>query len=471
MKSIVSFFCIVISIVLFAFSLSIESANLILFSIIFVYFGILIRCSVDWHKNLSYLLFVSFVFAFLLSRTFYRWTAGMQLEEFFSDTLVYDSLKYITVSLLTIYFGMILFGKKYSNESLVDYHNEENHGAELSVAKVLFYCGAICKIYITFVKIVLINTVGYVSSYLELTDTIKGVPYIISKFSDIYLISFIIILALLPDYQKIKKCVWTFLFVSILGIFTGVRSSFFLPLVFLFWYLSYINYFKETRFKDRITGKKILLLILGLYVCCVLIGLIGKTRVGQPVTAEIFNPFKTIAENIGGSNLVLIRTFQVEDSVSAEEGITFLFGPFLNFFNNNVFTQMLFPSSVPAYGTVEYALNGRNFGSYLTYTWDRAFYMTGGGYGSSYIAEAYIAGGYLAIVIITLLYAYFLALPYKIRLRNWISRAIVFTMMYSLFYASRDAALYFLTSGINITNLFVILVVYLLGSTRKRGTR
>lgn len=443
-----------------------SSPYIMLVTIAFFIIATLVYSGMHIEARFGHFILIGTIFIFLLSRTYYRALSGLKLEPYFSDDEVYRSLLYICISIITIFFFEMIFASSrriHKNKRRLALQREQGleiNTSFLSICKVCFWVSAACKVIVLVLKIVLVQSVGYSESYLELTDTISGIPSIITKLSDFYLVTFAIITASFKDFKTIKVYVYAFIVIAAMGLFTGARNNFFVPIVFLIWLIAYYNYMNSDELGIPKIGHlfrlKYLLLI---YAGIVLIGITGQVRVGMPVDASVFNPFKMISDNLGGSNLVILRTFAIADGITEAESQQFIFGPFLNFFNNNAITKLFFATETPAYGTVEYAMNGRNFGSYLTYKSDLAFYSVGGGFGSSYIAEAYIHSGIVGIIAISALYSWFLSIPYKIKPTSWIKKALYFLMVYWVFYTPRDAALYFLTAGLNITNLIFIILI------------
>lgn len=471
MKTITSFFCAATSAIICAVGVAGENPYTLLVAVAFVLAAIIIYSLDMKNSRMGYLIFACSVFAFLLSRTFSNALRGLPLEEYFKDQMSYKSILCIITSLYALYVGEHLFAsKRMLLRKRIKYDiSDEDDMKAIGTCKALFYIGAVCQVIMLVVRILLVRTYGYEGSYLEMSASVAGVPYIITKLADFYISSFIVMLAFLPNLKKIKDCIITYVAIAALSLLTGARNGFFVPMVFLFWYFSY----RKGIGLDKGGAKRgmgiMKILILG-YLGTILIAVIGIVRVGGTIDSSIFDPFNTIAENIGASNLTLLRTFAIEKKIPDEFRTTFIFGPFYNFLNNNIISQMLFGTQVDAYGTVAYAMNGHNYGSYLTYTFNQMFYMEGGGFGSSYIAEGYLVGGMTGIAVLTLFYAYFISIPYRLKKHRWIVRALVLYMVYWFFYTPRDAALYFLTAGLNITNIVVIFIVWFFSEKKARKT-
>lgn len=432
---------------------------------------LLIVAFVPWCVEFAYerlvcLIFVGSVFVFLLSGLLANAMEGIELVRYFSDKECFDSIILIYLSLFVVFLccRVTLSSKRIKHFNYANYLPEVDSSTvvrrALLVCKMVFYLGAVCEIIMLVVRIVLVQNVGYVGSYLEISSVQNGVPGIIVKFSDFYICSFIIMLALLPEIKEIKKEILIYMLISFMSLFTGARNGFFVPLVFLIWFFSYrkSSGLSAISLPFKLSFTK--LVVIG-YIASVLIGIIGLLRMNLPLSATVFNPIRTIADNIGGSNYAIMRTFSIEDRIPDDMRVGFLFGPFKNLFNNNIISQVLFNTKIDPYGTVAYAMNGNNFGSYLTYVYDPAVYSSGGGFGSCYIAEAYVAWKYLGVILISVFYSIFMGFTCRIRKGNWIKRAILFYMLYWFFYTPRDAALYFITAGFNITNIFLLAIVYL----------
>ncbi|EOT2902268.1 O-antigen polysaccharide polymerase Wzy [Clostridium perfringens] len=443
------------TIINYMLGITFERSNNIIIAIVFAYLICIFYSLKKISERMGLLILSTSIFLFQVSRSFVRMISGEQLEQYFTYEQVFNTLNIIFISFIGLILGYIIIGSHNKKREVLC--NSINNEKYLNVAKFIYYISLPFAFFEIIMKIKFVLTNGYLNYY-----TSFSLPLIVSKFSDFYLASFIILLALLPKLNRITKEIKIFILYCILSLFSGQRNTFIIPILFIVWYFSYRDMLNLD--KSKIITKKFLV-ICGLSIIIIIptFIFIGDLRMGESGQA-IFKRFFNFFDELGSSNHVLLRTLAIEDVINQNDRIKFLFYPIKNLINSNIISQLIFNTKIYQQQTVEYALNTFNYGAYHTYICDPVYYLSGGGFGSSYLAEAYLALGKLGVFIISILYSFYIKLASKIKYKNWMLRSIVFFSIYGLFFSPRDLALQFLVFGFNITNILTILIVFFVGN-------
>lgn len=455
-----------VSLTLFFRAVNVESAYLMLSAVFIMFISNMLYSSTRIVENMGFILINITTLILLVLRNVLNALLGNPLEKYFSDYLMYRYFKimfYVYLGFLVgIAFVNIMkrFRFKRLEKPIILNLNDNKHYTEAS--KRIFYLSLPFFVVELILKIIFVFKYGYMSYYTSFGSSVYYQP-IISKFADFYFVSFMIFLATFPDENTLRTPLKIFVLMQTLSMFMGQRNGFILSIIFLIWYMSIRQYKGFTKY-NYFSNKNIIKFIVFSILLLFIINGFGYIRVGQEV--ENNNIIKILIEQ-GGSNHVMLRTFMLKDQIPEGYGIKFFFGPIIRFFSLNYFSQLLFGTKAYQQQTIEYALNSFNYGSYHTYLWDINTYLNGGGFGSSFVAEAYLAFREGGVFIFSLVMGIFSNLISKKKVENWKTASIYFIMIYYFFYVPRDSALYWVVAAINITNIFCIVLVYFYGNHLK----
>ena len=147
------------------------------------------------------------------------------------------------------------------------------------------------------------------------------------------------------------------------------------------------------------------------------------------------------------------------------------FGDTTDYLRENVLTQLFFDFPVYRTQTAEKALYGNNFSQTVTYLRSPSYYLSGRGYGSSYIAEAYHDFGYFGIILWSFIYSYMFAKVYSFKGKGVIYVALALQALHYILLAPRNMASAFMSEYINVNTWIVIAAVLVLANVIRRRTR
>ncbi|HCR43904.1 MAG TPA: hypothetical protein DIV41_04910 [Ruminococcaceae bacterium] len=118
-----------------------------------------------------------------------------------------------------------------------------------------------------------------------------------------------------------------------------------------------------------------------------------------------------------------------------------------------------------------FARTTHNFAHALTYMVDRSRYIAGGGFGTSFVAEAYVAYGMPGVVAVSALIGVIFRFFSSMLSRSWVVVAISLLAVKDLVYIPRSFAFLWVTDVFNITYLCFFMALYIVALfTVKRGT-
>ena len=120
---------------------------------------------------------------------------------------------------------------------------------------------------------------------------------------------------------------------------------------------------------------------------------------------------------------------------------------------------------------MEYALNGYSLGSTLSYIVLGQGYLNGAGMGSSFIAEAYLSLGYLGLGCYSLFLGFIIKKIENLLKAQWVLGIIGMLCFRYLLISPREPALTWIIKGINLTNISILLLLYILMIIIRKGRK
>lgn len=342
----------------------------ILILFLFYYFYCLLSSFIFVRKTSLYSLFLFCYFVFYLggvvispSSVFYVHSIVGVKE--FSSLVVIESLYFyfLTLSLIQTGFCFSLFVDG-GDKKTVSFNYGIFYFARICFFITLPFC--LLKFYY---EINTIRTIGYVGYYSIGVD----MPFMIKLSRYFFEISFLLILASMPNYRRFKFYSILFMVVMSLFLIVGVRSKFILYFIFCFWF-----YY---RFYSRHDMKISLILLSMLMVIGVLI-LSQLYRQGWVFNSDD-NYVKYFFKSQSISFNILPLTIEYIDKFKAT--IPVIFSPFK-------VDSLLYSSQ--GIGRLE---NVNLLGDVISYNLLGDLYFDGNGIGGSFTAELYQSGIFIAV--------------------------------------------------------------------------
>ena len=134
---------------------------------------------------------------------------------------------------------------------------------------------------------------------------------------------------------------------------------------------------------------------------------------------------------------------------------------FLEYVHNNVLLRTVFGfSPIVESQNLTFVSTTHNFAHYLTFLVDPGRYLSGGGFGTSFVAEAYVAYGMIGVVAVSALVGVAFRFFASMMTRSWAVLALSLIAVKDFVYIPRNFAFSWVTDVFNITYLCYFLLLY-----------
>lgn len=421
--------------------------------IVFLLFSIF-----ELKNRITLALFLLSFFVFLLGRDFILFITKADWKEGYSTDVINHFQVSILLSLFGIFLGYIMTKNNHKIKNI-----KSNITTMKSIYKyvVTFYM-LVSIIYVAFIvqRIIFVQNYGYETFYLEFEYSI---PFINSIVQQLFYILFTLILVTYPSKERLKPIIITYVLVSILFWFTGQRGTTMLNLFILFWYfakrdipivkIQKTNWLKKRYYVILIVLAPIILSLAYWY-----------SFLRSDMTISDYSLIRGVTgffESQGRTKRVIMEGYTLINQFPGSKPMYFL-SPISNFFSQNRFFSIFFDTPLFKAHTIEYALNGYDFGATISYLILGTNYLNGAAVGSSYIAEVFIAFGYIGVFIFNFLLGKIIKkIEFTLQYRWYYAIFILLAYKYLLF-IPRDRALAWIFKGFNFTTIFIIIFIALI---------
>ena len=242
-----------------------------------------------------------------------------------------------------------------------------------------------------------IMTVGYVSYYAGAATNIHY-PFILIGISHmIFSFGYFIFLAGIPELKKFKLYSYIFLFIMLMDALKGSRGVLVLPILFYFWYLGNFYEINIKKYKKIFIIFSIILISFSQFY--------AQYRLDSSKSYDYSKILSFLTDQ--GRSVSLLSLYIENKNSMPETTLGYIFEPltFPFVYVNN--------RSLLSHGqNIDTVTLRENLNHRLTYYLNENYYLSGGGLGSSYIAEAY-EFGYLGIILFSILLPYLISILYK----------------------------------------------------------
>jgi hypothetical protein len=420
-------------------------------------------------RDFALLVFVGAFDLLLLGRVYVSWIGYshklLLLLEAESYPKLFSALQIVTVSLLSVYLAYRLFGPVFQKRETAI--RERGMGAvrqdQLTpvirqISQIVLYVSSIAFFYTLLKTALAVLQHGYLSSFTNTTD----IPSYISRLSMFFIPAFAVFLATLPDKRQIRIPLAVYFVYMLASVLTGRRTTLVTEGLMLVVYLVLRDSLleKEKRvLKKRTVFCAGILGLAGVY----LLQLLALVRSGNPDLYRGFGEMLvSFIDSQGASFRVIMQTVNHIDLFPAGASSSYLFYPFELFVHNNVATRTLFGlAPIVEVQNSQFVQTTHNFAHMLTYLVDPDRYLSGGGFGTSFIAESYAAyriwGVILLSVMIGLIFRFFASML----TRSWVVIACGLLAVKNFIYIPRSFAFLWVTEVFNITYLCFFIAIYL----------
>lgn len=362
-------------------------------------------------ERAALLVFLSSFFLFLLGGEATVQFLGYDLELSFTKQIDRHAHIAILISLIGIAAGFILMDcyvrkrKKTKPASMVE--NTPN----MLIRKVGII-GVCCTMIPAFAQAIdaglFVIDNGYLKYYTEYSCRL---PSLVESLGELYTLFLFIYLATFPSKKKCILPLISYLIYGALWLISGRRLYIGISLLVIVFYIVVRHYYiAEERW---ITKTSVILCVA--VVPLLVFGLYSYKYVRYGKTVETVNIFKIFSEFFNQQG-VSINTIKLEKELEGDSlGCTSLYYT-LKYWRSSILIRHIanFPYELYSIRSVETALNTNCLADYITYMKEPMDYLSGYGYGTSYIAELYHDGGYFLVLLGSALYGVLLKWLYNL---------------------------------------------------------
>ncbi len=456
------------------------AVNTMLVAIIFLNVSIFFSLIKNIRRDFSLLIFMAAFDILLLGRVYVSWlgTYSILLSRLEADGFpqLFQALQIIAVSQIFVYVAYRLAGPVFNKREtalqekgmgVVRYNPLTPILRQLSM--IVLLVSSVPFFYSLFQTVLYVLKHGYLNSFTTQAD---GVPSIIGRLSMFFVPAFAVFLATLPNKKQMKLPLAVYGIYMVTSIFTGRRNIIVTEALML---VIYFVMRDNLLPKGKRLLKKRTLAVAGIFgiAAMYLLQLFALIRSGlSGASRNLGSMLVSFFDSQGASFRVIIQTINHINSFNLSASYQYLFYPFELFVHNNVVTRALFGlTPIVEVQNSSFVQTTHNFAHVLTYLVDPARYLSGGGFGTSYVAEAYVAYRIFGVIAVSLMIGFAFRFFSSLLSRSWVVIAASLIAIKSFVYIPRSFAFLWVTDVFNITYLCFFIAIYILAlAIAKVGT-
>lgn len=456
-------YLVLISLLFSSFSLFLlgnlfSNLNLILFAIILFFVMSVFFSLGNLYKRIIFFSFCITFFTFLIGRPIIK-VLNLHYDYYNLTKYGFDNFNEDTLFKIfnILFFGLFFtFIGYYLSENLSKNRNQNKNFIKPStfilsvrtVSKYVFYFTFLFNLMVIIEKINFTSSNGYEELY---SSYISSYPIWFVKISEMCQVALFLFLATKPRRKEAMLPLIIYLFLATVSLFVGQRNYFVLSLLIVFIYLALRQW--ENREETWLKLKYIIMLPFISILLIPLLNSISYLRKNEVTTFETNPIFEFFYSQ--GVSINLIGHAQNYP----ENEKYYSIGRLIDFLKNNSFTQAL--TNIEGYRaqTIESVVYGNSFADDISYYLSPQRFLNGWGYGSSYLAEFYLDGGYIGVIIGSTIMGILLFLLTRLFFLNFFGAWVSLTMTKLIIYAPRDTFTSFIVSTFNIINIFTLMMI------------
>lgn len=314
---------------------------------------------------------------------------------------------------------------------------------------------------------------GYIAYYKYF---VSPVPKLVSRISEHYRwLVFFTLLTLDRNNRLLKVIMSLFIILIVASFLVGRRGALFLGIMVLITY-GFDKSKSSPELRKKFKSTIIIFIVLSIVFIPFLfyfLQLYDQLRMDWSKLPDFTLDFYKVFENVkkfmfdqGLSGLVIIN-FAVQNAEALrKEYNSFLLAPFRNYLYESVFAKALGYQFTLTPFSREEAFTSGYLSHLFAYMNVKNHYLSGGGTGSSYLAEAYIDLGIPGVILTTIIYS--LTLVLSLHLRNPFIKALLYSAVPEILFAPRSLGFYWAVWYIYPSTLLLLSGIYLLTRLRLR---
>ncbi|MCH3973041.1 MAG: O-antigen polysaccharide polymerase Wzy family protein [Oscillospiraceae bacterium] len=434
--------------------------------------GILCDLCSHFRRDFPMLVFTLSFDLLLLGRVYIAFWAKDQADllynlEASSYENLFSALQIVTFALLFAYAGYKLCAplflrreKALAKRDPAVFHNDQLTPLIRQISKIVLLISSLAFFFMLVRSISVVLRYGYLGSYTKQIE--NEVPSVISRLSMFFVPSFAVFLATLPDRRQLRLPLLVYGVYMLSSLLTGRRNTFVCEALMLLIY--FVLRDRLLPKEQRLVQKKRIVPILILAVVLVyLLQVVAVRRSGSGSGHNLLNMISNFIYSQGATYRVVQQTVNCWDRFDHQTAWQFIFYPCTEFVHNNPLTQTIFGlSPIVSTQSTQYVLTNYNLAHVLTYMVDPARYLSGGGFGTTYVAEAYLGFGMAGVAVVSGFFGVAFRFFSSMLTRSWPVLALSLLAVKELVYVPRNFALSWVFNTFSITYLLYFIGIYLL---------
>ncbi|ARP51138.1 O-antigen polysaccharide polymerase Wzy family protein [Caproicibacterium lactatifermentans] len=379
---------------------------------------------------------------------------------------LFSALQIVTFALLFVYAGYKLSAPLFFHrEKALEKHDPSVfHRSQLTplirqISIIMLIISSLAFFYVLLQSILVVLRYGYLGSYTK--DLDRSVPSVISRLSMFFVPSFAVFLATLPDRCQLRLPLFVYGIYMLSSLMTGRRNTFVCEALMLL-----IYFFLRDRIipkEQRIFQKKhIVPVLIVIALMIYFLEMVAERRAGGSGHRNLFTALSNFLYSQGATYRVVQQMVNYWDYFNHQTSWQFLFYPCTEFVHNNgLLSSILGLSSLTSTQNIPYVMTNYNFGHVLTFMADPSRYLNGGGFGTSFVAEAYVSFGMAGVAIVSGFFGVAFRFFATMLTRSWPVLALSLIAIKNLVYVPRNFALSWVFNVFSITYLLYFILIYL----------
>ncbi len=436
---------ILISALGFCAGLWTNAYNIALGFLLLLYLEALIFYCEKIRRRCIQLIFHIVTWVFLISRPTISMLRGKSWW-YFNDSSIHFALTALFLTLLLMQLGTIFAEWRLASHDM--YRNEHqqsdirlireaqpiNHN--LRVISAIAFCATMFfSLLVGLEKISFASMHSYTDYYTEYSSSL---PYAFITLAGMMPYMICIYLSTMPKKKRAFIALAVYVVSTVPMLIVGARGDTVLAVIFAFVYYVIRDYLDGTRY--WIGRKERIAIAICLPLALLTLGLLNYMRDGAGYSGNVLSLIVDFFFKQGVSFDVLCMGYAAIPFLPSTVSKVYTFGGILDYFEYNNFAQKFFGAiSLGTGNSVTMATYSNSFAHSMSYV-AHSGYLSGHGYGSSYLLETYADFGYVGLALFSFLLAVAMACMIPIIKRSRFGSVIVLCGIMSLFLVPRAGA-------------------------------
>lgn len=400
---------------------------------IVLWVDLLLFCWFDLENRGIFLGFLLCFFVFLMGRQTLEYFRLHEVEIYFPKSIEVQANRLLLLSLIGLFVGYVFLGSIRLKKKTYEIESVKSEGKARTyrqISKYFYYLTFPLALLTLLESARFVQSQGYYASYVDYQSRLPSVVLRLSSMNGVF---FFVYLACLPGKRESRFPIILRVVYLGLTLFTGHRYNCIGGLLILVVYFMLRNKQEiDSKWFDR---KKMFVVAVGAVAIMILSNVVSVTRLGGKAAVNVSSSITDFFYQQGVSISVVKR--YLEYNAYLPKGKLYFLGSTLSGISRSLPGRLIF--GMKAYGgnSIDTARNGYYLAHALSYVVLGDQYLSGGGTGSSYIAEIHYSFGYLGVLLGNVFYGVLLRKLFVLREGRVWRNAVVLLMLNALFFASR----------------------------------